>query len=374
MNILHTAIAFAALIGLLASQTPAMGQSVKEAVDTSPVPGLDVSKTETKLFALSQLLLTDPGRPEHLLLKGVYLTELGRLRAAFDIFDSLRTDFPEHPAPYANLAAVYARWGRLEDARQMLLKSDALTGNRHLTQMNLASVNLALALAALNKASELKPDDVGTKLKLRSLEKYLADSSAPRAPDRQPQEDGVSVSAEPTSTLPPISRGAITAAPNPNRTPKATEAPRDRLKLGSLDDGNRQEANHEASSEVGKHEPPSLVGKNDRSTVVKAIEAWTEAWAKKSYDDYIACYSTRFQPNDGGTRDSWARRKQDLLDKAKYIQLDVKISDIQIERSTATVRLTQKYRSNRYRDQVTKELKLQLENSRWLILAETQIN
>ena len=374
MNILHTAIAFVALTGLLASQTPAMGQSLKEAFDTSPVPGLDVSNTENKLFALSQLLLTDPGRAEHLLLKGVYLTELGRLRAAFDIFDSLRTDFPEHPAPYANLAAVYARWGRLEDARQMLLKSDALTGNRHLTQMNLASVNLALALAALNKAIELKPDDAGTKLKLRSLEKYLAESSTPKVPDRQSQADGVSASLEPTSTLPPSSRSAMTSAPNPNRTLKALEAPRDRLKLGLLDDNSAHEANHEASGNARKQESPSPLAKNDRSTVVKAIEAWSEAWARKSYDDYIACYSTRFQPSDGSTWDSWARRKQDLMDKAKYIQLDVKIAEIQIDRVTATVRLTQKYRSNRYRDQVTKELKLQFENNRWLILAETQMN
>ena len=375
MNPLHTVVACVALAGLLASHTQVSGQTFNETVDTSPVPGLDVTDTENKLFALSQLLLKEPERPDYLLQKGVYLTELGRLRASFDIFESLRVDFPEHPAPYANLAAVYARWGRLEEARQMLLKADSLTGNRHLTQMNLASVNLALALAALNKASELKPNDASTQLKLRSLEKYLADSSADMAPIAKLREYGPSSQSK--SLAQPQARpttGLPTAPATADRSPKPAEVPRDRLKLSALDDIDPVDVNSgTARGEVKRGLPPTLA-QGDKSAVAKAIESWSDAWTSKSFEDYMACYSNSFQPGDGNTRDEWSKRKQILMNKAKFIQLNVKISDIRFDQQTATVRLVQKYRSNRYKDQVTKELKLQFENSRWMIVAETQIN
>jgi tetratricopeptide (TPR) repeat protein len=352
-----------------------MGQTSEGAVDASPVPGLDVAETEKKLFALSQLLLKEPERPEYLLQKGVYLTELGRLRVAFDIFERLQTDFPEHPAPYANLAAIYARWGRLEEARQMLLKSDSLTANRHLTQMNLASVNLALALAALNKASELKPTDAGTQMRLRSLEKYLADSTAAMAPIVKSQEFSPAAQTESPSPLQAQTRIRMAAASGKNeRTLKTPDGARDRLTLGTLEDVNLTEMSSGTAGGESKKGSAATLSQSDKSAIVKAIETWREAWTRKSYDDYMACYSNSFQPSDGGTRDGWARRKQVLMDKAKYIQLDVKISAIQLDRQTATVRLTQKYSSNRYKDQVVKELKLQLENSKWMILAETQIN
>lgn len=360
--------------------------------DSKPNPGLDVDASERRLFALSQALLQDPQNPELLLQKGVLLFELGKLQAAFEVFEALRTTFPEQPAPYANLASLYARLGRLEESRQMLLQSDALQGNQVQTQLSLASVNMGLALAALGKANTLKPGDAATQRKLQALEKIVADTSAPY------------LSAGNTSLNSDRGVNAALSAPygRPSKTTKERtvnhpQPARDRLSLMVPDIGDTSPPPSTTPAPTPAAAPPAspakaqgattagaalpaltvatpaaLQGAGDtvKAEVLKAVEAWGKAWAQRSYTDYLAAYGLGFQPPEGAAREAWARRKQAVMEKAQYIKLEIKVSGVQFNGKTATVKLSQHYRSDRHTDFSRKELTLNLEEGGWKIVAE----
>lgn len=334
------------------------------------LPPSDQEATELKLFNVTQSLLQDPQNPELLLQKGIHLSSLGRLQEAFDVFDALRTNFPNHPAPYANLASVYARWGKLEEARQMLLKSDALQGNRFQTQLSLASVNLELALAALNKANQINPGDRNTELKLRALEKYLVDANKAVFPasairnertldtnaGRIPQDMAPSATAKPRvieTVTRKKDRLSLTALEG-DELPKPVTTPAAAAQAVTSTAGSAKEA----STDVRKQE------------VVKTLESWAKSWANRSYADYAALYATNFQPSDASGKEAWFKRKQALMEKTNFIQVELKVSTIRFSGEKATVLLTQRYKSDRYTDTSRKELVLTAEDGNWKILRE----
>lgn len=346
---------------------------VSDTPDSKPLPGLEVDANELKLFSLSQTLLKDPQNPELLLKKGVLLFELGKTQAAFEIFELLRIAFPNHPAPYANLASVYARLGRLEESRQMLMMSDELQGNRFQTQLSLASVNLGLALAALGKANELSPNDVATQHKLRALEKYITESN----------KTPFSSAADPSTKSVQTNRSISTPQSSKTATVRQTghtNPARDRLSLSMVDtEDNPPPLPTNApttSTALAPHLLTSTLGSNDavrKAQVIKAIAIWGQAWTQRAYGDYLAGYSANFQPLDGTTREVWADRKQALMGKAKYIKVEIKVSSVQVAGSTATVQLSQHYRSDRHSDFSRKELTLGFEGDDWKILTEKSV-
>ncbi len=349
---------------------------VTDIPDSKPVPGLEVDASELKLFSLSQTLLQDPQNPELLLKKGVLLFELGKTQAAFEIFESLRVTFPNHPAPYANLASVYARLGRLEESRQMLMISDGLQGNRFQTQLSLASVNLGLALAALGKANDLNPNDVATQRKLRSLEKYIAESNkAPFSSDADPATK-LATGARNTNqeSNQRLSKAAkVRQASNPGPV-------RDRLSLSMADTEDSPPPSPINVPAVAVARPPptlsTTVGSNEdarKAQVLKAIAVWGKAWTQRAYGDYLAGYSANFQPSDDTTREMWTDRKRAVMEKAKYIKVEIKVSSVQVTGNTATVKLSQHYRSDRHSDFSRKELTLGFEEGGWKILAEKPV-
>ena len=342
-----------------------MGQG---SADTRPearkMSGLQAEALELKLFKVSQSLLQDPQNPELLLQKGAHLSELGRLQAAFEVFEQLRQNFPNHPAPYANLASIYARQGRLEDARQMLIKADALQGNRYQTQLSLASVNLELALAALNRANQLKPGDKATEAKLRMLEKYLAESSKTPFQALEPDRTRGAETITPKWPEGKLSRSAVNAS---------SRQARDRLLLGAIDTDEAPRAEGKPASDTPGTSGVSVAVRQEdprKAEVLKAVETWVAVWGKRSFDEFSMLYSSKFEPSEGITREAWARKKQSTMEKAKFIQVDLTIRSVAFSDDKATVILNQKYSSDRYSVRDRKELKLIQEDGRWKILSE----
>jgi tetratricopeptide (TPR) repeat protein len=340
----------------------------------SELPQSDVEAIELKLFNVTQSLLQDPQNPELLLQKGIHLSALGRLQDAFDVFEALRANYPNHPAPYANLASVYARWGKLEEARQMLLKSDALQGNRFQTQLSLASVNLELALAALNKANQINPGDRTTELKLRALEKYLSDANKSTFPTNSMGNERAMDSG--ARRIPQDMAPSSTAKP---RVIEAVTRKKDRLSLTALeaDDVNKPQAT-QSTQTGGATAAAATTGNSSgdavpdvrRQEVVKTLESWAKSWTNRSYSDYAALYATSFQPSDGSPKEAWFKRKQALMEKNNFIQVELKVSSIRFSGDKATVQLTQRYKSDRYTDTSRKELVLSAEDGTWKILRE----
>ena len=105
--------------------------------------------------ALEPMLERAPETPGVRLLHGVVLAREGNLAEAITLFESLRNDHPTMFEAHNNLAVLYARVGRLDDARDALvaaleLKSDAVV------YANLGDVYMKLAERAYQRAHELR--------------------------------------------------------------------------------------------------------------------------------------------------------------------------------------------------------------------------
>lgn len=347
----------------------AVSQTLPRFADSQPVAGLNVKETELQLFRLSEQLLQDPQNPQLLLQKGIYLSDLGRLQAAFDVFDALRVAFPEQAAPYVNLAAIHARWGRLEDARIMLMKSSALQDDRFQTHLSLAAVNVGLALEALVKARDLNPGDKATQSRLDALQKYI---DVTQETSNGPASQASVVAVEPTqrSSAAPVKKDQSSASREPLKPRQPPKPSGNKLRLENLD------LSEEGPVSAPITSPGSSTSGDMRlqADVLMALQSWVKAWNAKSYDAYLSHYSTSFLPVDGVTFESWRQRKKVLMENAKFIRVEINVLDVRFDGPIATVRVQQTYQSNRYSDKSRKEVRLRLEEGRWKLLSEQVVN
>ncbi|MBU1223397.1 MAG: outer membrane protein assembly factor BamE [Gammaproteobacteria bacterium] len=105
--------------------------------------------------------------------------------------------------------------------------------------------------------------------------------------------------------------------------------------------------------------------------VLKTVDEWAAAWARRDEEAYLSAYDADFVPQGGGSRTDWEKRRRLLLGLAQNI--DLKIDSPLVDRAddgTATVTFNQLYRSDRYHDAVVKQLRLAERDGRWLIVEE----
>lgn len=360
-------VGWAALIGLQAASFEAISASSSTPIDVKPVTVLDIKATELKLEKLSGLLLQDPKNPQLMLQKGIYLSGLGKLHAAFDIFEGLRVEFSDQPAPYINLASIYAQWGQWDEARSMLMKSSALQGDRLQTQISLASVHMELALDALKKARKIQPDDIQTQARLKSLEKFMTESAA-----ATPFINGPAGAIESQSQA--KAQGVTVSTPSRREQSKraqTTQTRGDQLQLETLNLSAYPIELGAGTAMAG--DATSIADAAQQGEVQAALRSWIESWSDRSFEAYANHYSASFEPSDGADLKTWKQRRKTLIESANSIQIVMRVLSIQIEGSLASVRIQQTYRSDRYADKVRKDLLLRLEGKQWKLLSERTI-
>ncbi len=107
------------------------------------------------------------------------------------------------------------------------------------------------------------------------------------------------------------------------------------------------------------------------ATVLKAVNEWAEAWARRDNAAYLAAYDAGFVPQGGASRADWERRKRQALNAAKRIELEIDSPVVErTDDAAATVTFNQFYRSDSYRDAVVKQLRMVERDGRWLIVEE----
>jgi tetratricopeptide (TPR) repeat protein len=115
-------------------------------------------------------------------------------------------------------------------------------------------------------------------------------------------------------------------------------------------------------------------GFSELETVLSAIEAWRQAWSNKQVDGYLKAYDSAFVPPQGQSVSAWKSARKRSLTSPRFI--DVFLSDLVITPlADDLVRATfvQRYRSDRFRDEVNKVLLLKHTNGQWKIVQETVI-
>jgi outer membrane protein assembly factor BamE len=115
---------------------------------------------------------------------------------------------------------------------------------------------------------------------------------------------------------------------------------------------------------------PAPIAASD-DPVMKSVQAWIAAWARRDKGAYFAAYDAHFVPADGGSRADWEKRKRQALNAGKSIEIKIDSPSVEREEEgTAKVTFKQFFRSGTYQDSVVKQLLMVEHEGRWLIAEE----
>jgi len=125
-----------------------------------------------------------------------------------------------------------------------------------------------------------------------------------------------------------------------------------------------------ADEQLGRAVKDDKATNNAEEAVQAAIEQWSEAWAARDVEKYLAGYAENFKPA-GMSRAKWEAQRKERIGRAQSIE--VKVSDLKVkltDDSHASATFRQDYRSDAYSDSTRKTLKLEKTGDAWLIVGE----
>ena len=313
-------LSFAARFGLvfiaLAIALPALAQDAEEAEKL-----FKAGQHQQALERVNRFLSSNPRDAKARFLKGVILTEQGKTKEAIEIFTKLTQDRPELPEPYNNLAVIYASQGQYEKARVALEQSIRTHPSYATAYENLGDVYAKLASQAYDKALQIDSSNTAAKNKLalvRDLGGRPSQTQVAAAPKEAPKP-----------------QAAVTEKPKP------------------------------------VPEKPAAAAADTSADVLKAVNAWAEAWSKKDADGYLAFYAKDFKTPGGEPRAAWETARRSRISAPKSISVAVespKVTMTGADRASVTFR--QNYKSDVLKANSRKTLVLVKNDGRWQIVEE----
>lgn len=123
--------------------------------------------------------------------------------------------------------------------------------------------------------------------------------------------------------------------------------------------------------------PQQITTANDQNkNIEQQLSSWSQAWSEGDFEQYIQVYSSRFEPSD--SRKNLAEWKNIRRARLRFSKdVNVAIDQIRIYRDirgeNALVEFVQHYNSKSYADKVLKQLFMQRQQDKWLILSERTI-
>ena len=295
-------------------------------------------------------LRTQPREPQGRFLKGLLLTEQKKVNEAIQVFSGLTEDFPELPEPYNNLAVLYASLGNYDKAKSALELAIHTHPSYATAHENLGDIYAQLASRAYDRALQLDKSNTSAQVKLAMVKDLFVAPKTAAAPKPEP----VTIAkVEPAKVEPPK------VEPVKVEPPKADPAKPQPAKVAAA-----------------KPEPPKAAPEaakpsgDDKGAVSAAIEAWARAWSAQDVKAYLAAYAPDFVPADGESRDAWEKLRAERVGRPKSIEVALKIQSITMDGDTATAVFRQSYRSDTFKSNSTKTLKLTRVGGKWLIKQE----
>jgi outer membrane protein assembly factor BamE len=190
--------------------------------------------------------------------------------------------------------------------------------------------------------------------------------SAAVAPDAAPAASAKTPPASPNRTV-----SAATSIVAPLPSPKGAPPYKDPHPAAELSLQSETDVEQIKPDVIPPFPATAAAATVNEDAVLKAVNAWVSAWARRDDAAYFAAYDPDFIPQGGGSHADWVKRRRMLLEVAKNI--DVKIESPSVERAedgSVTVTFNQFYRSDNYRDAVVKQLRMTERDGRWLIVDE----
>ena len=165
MKPLILAIACAALVAAV----PAAAQQPRPPSPATEIATLmKAGRNDEALQRADARLKDNPRDAQVRFMRGVILTEQGKIVEATVAFETLIQEFPELPEPYNNLAVIHAAQGRYESAYRLLQESLIAQPNYVTAYENLGDLYLSMAEQAYGKALGLDASNRVAKAKLEA--------------------------------------------------------------------------------------------------------------------------------------------------------------------------------------------------------------
>jgi len=285
---------------------------------------LKAGQRDQALERVNRVLAQKKDDPKARFLKGVILTEQGNTKEAIDTFTKLTQDYPNLPEPYNNLAVIYAGQGQYEKARAALEQSIRTHPSYATAYENLGDVYAKLASQAYDKALQLDKSNTGAQNKLSLVRDLVGGPTAVAAVKPEPVKPEPPVAAE----KPPVTAAVEKPAAQPQNT-------------------------------------------NTSADVLKAVNAWAQAWSKKDADAYLAFYAKDFKTPGSEAREQWEKTRRERIAAPKSISVAVEQPKVTMQGTDqASVSFRQSYRSDKLKSSSRKTLVMTRAEGRWLIREE----
>ncbi|WP_341907734.1 TolC family outer membrane protein [Polaromonas sp. YR568] len=215
----------------------------------------------------------------------------------------------------------------------------------------------AVAVYTVNKGvlDERANEQIKQTAVLNARERALQEAAQETLRQRE-SEAGAAPPAPPST--PPARQPARPPSPSPSSSVIPSLPPT----------GNAQPLAREAGVATESSPQPSA-----RAELLRALQAWRAAWVNRDIDTYLAAYSESYAPlaPAGSSRSAWEEGLRSSF--RRVAEVEVKLSDVTATPSddqSATTVFTQTYRSPKYQDVVTKTLRWERQNGRWVIVRE----
>ncbi len=312
-------------------------------------------KAQAALEKIDGFLKAQPRDPQGRFLRGLLLTEQKRLPEAIQVFTGLTEDFPELPEPYNNLAVLYASQGNYDKAKSALELAIHTHPSYATAHENLGDIYAQLASRAYDRALSLDKNNATAQLKLAMVKDLFSSQKTagtarpePAKPRPEPAKAEPPAKSEPTPS--PTQSGVSTT---PKAPPKAEPKPA-----------------VVATAPVATAPVAAAPNGDEKAKVTAAIENWARAWSTKDVKGYLGAYAPDFAVPGGEERASWEKQRAERIQRPKSIEVDVKVTSLQVSGAEATATIRQAYKSDTLKNTTTKTLKLVKSGDRWLIKQE----
>jgi tetratricopeptide (TPR) repeat protein len=291
---------------------------------------LKAGQHEQALERVNRMLAAKSGDPQARFLKGLILTEQGNTREAIEIFTKLTQDYPNLPEPYNNLAVIYASQGQYDKARGALEQSIRTHPSYATAYENLGDVYAKLASQAYDKALQLDSSNTGAQNKLSLVRELVG----------RPTQVAAAEVAKP-----------VVAAPKPAAAPEKPAV-----------------AAVQKPAPAAEKPAPAADASAD---VLKAVNAWAQAWSRKDVNGYLASYAKDFKTPAGEGRAEWEQGRRTRIEAPKSIAVGVEQPKVTMQGDNqAAVTFRQNYRSDKLKTSSRKTLVMVKSDGGWKIQEE----
>lgn len=335
--------------------------------------------TAQALERLNSYLGKQPKDAKALFLKGVLLAESEKQDDAIKVFKGLTEQYPQLPAPYNNLAVLYAYQGNYDKAQAALEAAIRTHPSYATAHENLGDIYARMASESYSRALQLDTSNSRAQSKLALIKDLLpapgqATNNVALAEPPAPARLATATPAATTPKTVPAPAKPVEASKPPVKPPVSTPAA---VATPSVPASKPAEAQDVKPAEppapvVKAAEPTKTVTAGSEQAIRNAVDTWAKAWAGQNVTQYLASYATDFKTPNGEPRSSWEATRKERINKPAKIEL--KLSNVQVSMDnvhTATVRFQQFYQSGRLTQRTGKRLVLVQQQGRWLIQQET---